>query len=354
MKPRLGLALLTTLLIGLIVLFSSTNLTRAQQKAAAPQWPEIKSYEEMKIPADNPMTAAKVELGKQLYYDKRLSGDGSRACYSCHLAEKGLTDGLPTALGAYNAKLPRSSPTLWNIGYHKEFYWDGRSSSLEAQAKAAWAGGNMGVSGKDGRPSMDDICKKLDAMEGYRKQFQEVFGSGCTPDNVVKALSAFERTIVANKSAWVRFREGNQKALNPAARRGWKVFSEVAQCTNCHDGVLLTDFQYHNIGIGWDATKQEFSDGGRANATKNDRDKGAFKTPTLLDIGESAPYFHNGSVATLEEAVDLMLGGGIDNPNLDRTNLKPRQLTPKQKADLLAFLRALSVPYAVKEPKLPQ
>ncbi len=354
MKPRLNLTLLAIVVAGIFALASATSWTSTQQKASAPQWPEIKSYEEMKIPADNPMTAAKVKLGKQLYYDKRLSGDGSRACYSCHLAEKGLTDGLPTAIGAYNAKLPRSSPTLWNIGYHKEFYWDGRSSSLEAQAKAAWAGGNMGAAGKDGKPSVEDICKKLDAMEGYRKQFQEVFGSGCTPDNVVKALSAFERTIVADKSAWVRFREGNQKAFRPAARRGWKVFSEVAQCTNCHDGVLLTDFQYHNIGIGWDAAKQEFSDGGRANATKNDHDKGAFKTPTLLDIGESAPFFHNGSVATLEEAVDLMLGGGIDNPSLDRTNLKPRQLTPKQKADLLAFLRALRVPYDVKEPQLPQ
>ena len=354
MKPRLGLALLTMVLSGLSVLLSVTSWTHAQQKAAASPWPELKSYEEMKIPADNPMTAVKVELGKQLYYDKRLSGDGSRACYSCHLAENGLTDGLPTAIGAYNLKLTRSSPTMWNIGYHKEFYWDGRAKSLEAQAKAAWAGGNMGAAGKDGKPSPEDICKKLDTIEGYRKQFQDVFGSGCTPDNASKALAAFMRTIVANNSDWVRFREGNQKALKPAARRGWKVFDEVAKCSNCHAGVLLTDFQYHNIGIGWDAAKKEFSDGGRANATKNDADKGAFKTPTLLDIAESAPYFHNGSVATLEEAVDLMLGGGIDNPNLDRKNLEPRQLTKKQKADLLAFLRALSVPYSVKEPQLPQ
>ncbi len=353
MKPRLGLALLTMVLTGLVVLLSITSGTYAQQKGPASPWPEIKSYEEMKIPADNPMAAAKVELGKQLYYDKRLSGDGSRACYSCHLAEKGLTDGLPTAIGAYNVKLTRSSPTMWNIGYHKEFYWDGRSKTLEAQAKAAWVGGNMGAAGKDGKPGPEDICKKLDAIEGYRKQFQEVFGSGCTPDNASKALAAFMRTIVANKSAWVRFREGNQKALSPAARRGWKVFDEVAKCTNCHAGVLLTDLQFHTVGSGWDAEKKEFTDPGRFNVTKDERHKGAFKTPTLLDIGESAPYFHNGSVATLEEAVDLMLSGGIPNPVGD-PNLEPRKLTPRQRADLLAFLRALNVPYDIKEPRLPQ
>jgi cytochrome c peroxidase len=321
---------------------------------AEPQWPEIKSYEAMKIPADNPMTAAKVELGKQLFYDARLSGDGSRSCYSCHLGEKGLTDGLPTAIGAYGVALPRSSPTLWNIGYHSEFYWDGRSKSLETQAKAAWSGGNMGATGKDGKPSMDDLCRKLDALAGYRRQFEAVFGGACTPDNVVKAISAFERTIVADRSAWVRFREGDEKAFSRAARRGWKVFSEKAQCTNCHDGVLLTDLQYHNIGIGWDETKKEFKDAGRSNATKNQRDRGAFKTPTLLDIAESAPYFHDGSVATLEEAVDFLLGGGRPNPNHDSANLEKRRLTKRERADLLAFLRALSVEYTVEPPQLPE
>lgn len=319
-----------------------------------PQWPELKLYEAMKIPADNPMSPAKVELGTQLFYDARLSGDGSRSCYSCHLAEKGLTDGLPTAVGAYGAQLPRSSPTLWNIGYHTAFYWDGRSPSLETQARAAWTGGNMGASGKDGRPSVDDICARLNKIEGYRNQFEAVFGQGCTPDNVVKAISAFERTIVANRSAWVRFREGDEKAFSRAARRGWKIFSEKAKCANCHDGVLLTDLQYHNIGVGWDEEKKEFKDPGRFNATKYERDRGAFQTPTLLDIAESTPYFHDGGVPTLEEAVDFMLGGGRPNPNHDRANLEPRRLTQKERADLLAFLRALSVDYTVTPPKLPE
>jgi cytochrome c peroxidase len=318
----------------------------------AVKWPEIKGYEAMQIPADNPMTPAKVELGKQLYYDTRLSGDGTRSCYSCHVKEKGLTDGLPTAVGAYEAKLTRSSPTMWNMGYHTEFYWDGRSKPLEAQVKAAWAGGNMGAAGKDGKPSTQEVCNRLQQIPGYAKQFQDVFGGACTPDNAAKALAAFIRTIVSTSenSAWIRFREGDESALSEEARRGWQVFSEKAKCTNCHDGLLLTDRQYHNVGIGM---KDKEPDPGRFKVTNEEKDKGAFKTPTLLDIAESAPYFHNGSVKTLEEAVDLMLGGGIKNPHLDTVNLKPVKLTKQERADLLAFLRALDVEYKIEEPKLP-
>ncbi len=341
--------------LALTALLGAAWLTGGRSAQAAPQaaqWPEIKSYEEMKIPADNPMTPAKVELGKQLYYDARLSGDGTRSCYSCHVQEKGLTDGKPVAVGAYEVKLTRSSPTMWNMGYHKEYYWDGRSQPLEAQVKAAWAGGNMGAAGKDGKPSTAEVCARLDKISVYAQQFQSVFGSGCTPDNAAKALAAFIRTIVSTSesSAWIRFREGNQRALPPAARRGWKIFSEKAKCTNCHDGVLLTDLQYHNVGIG---VNDKDPDLGRFRHTKNDKDKGAFKTPTLLDISKSAPYFHNGSAATLEEAVDTMLAGGIANSNLDTVNLKPAKLTPKERAELLAFLRSLNVNYAITEPKLP-
>jgi cytochrome c peroxidase len=322
------------------------GITEAQQA-----WPEIPNYEPMAVPADNPMTPAKVELGRQLYYDPRLSGDGTRSCYSCHLKENGLTDGKPTAIGAYDFKLTRSSPSLWNIGYHTEFYWDGRSKSMEAQAKAAWSGGNMGVSGKDGRPSMEDICKKLDAIEGYRRQFQAVFGGPCTPDNAMKAVAAFERTIVASDSAWVRFRGGDKKALSARAQRGYEIFKGKARCTNCHDGMLLTDMQYHNVGIGMKAEKPDM---GRFVVTKAERDTGAFKTPTLMDVARSAPYFHDGSVATLEEAVDLMLAGGLDNPHLDKANLRPPvKLSKQERADLLEFLRSLNANYSVQEPKLP-
>jgi cytochrome c peroxidase len=314
------------------------------------QPPSLPGFEAMRVPADNPMTQAKIDLGKMLYYDKRLSGDESRSCYSCHLEEHGLTDGKPTAIGAYETKLPRASPTLWNIGFHQAYYWDGRSPSLEGQAMAAWTGGNMGVTGKEGRPSAADIAAKLNAIPGYRGAFQKAFGGPATPENMMQAVSSFERTIVANNSAWVRFRSGDAGAFNEAAKRGWTIFSEKAKCTNCHDGLLLTDQEYHNVGIGMDAAKPDV---GRFAVTKNEKDTGAFKTPTLLDISQSAPYFHNGSVATLEEAVDLMLNGGKKNKYLDSTNLKPVKLTRAERDDLLAFLRALEVDYEVREPNLP-
>lgn len=312
--------------------------------------PPLPGYEAMTVPADNRMTQAKIDLGRMLYYDKRLSGDGTRSCYSCHLKENGLTDGKPTAIGAYEAKLPRSSPTLWNIGYHSALYWDGRSASLEKQAMAAWTGGNMGVSGKDGRPSTAEIAAKLNQIPGYVTAFQKAFGGPATPDNIVQAIATFERTIVSSNSAWIRFRSGDQSAFSDAAKRGWQIFSEKAKCTNCHDGLLLTDQEYHNVGIGMDAPKPDV---GRFTVTKDEKDTGAFKTPTLLDISKSAPYFHNGSVATLEEAVDIMVNGGKKNKHLDTVNLKPAKLTEAEKDALLAFLRSLDAEYAITEPVLP-
>ena len=349
--------ILIAIIIALILAAAGAWYVRRQpaEKAEAPvSWPEIRGYAKMVIPPDNPMTRAKVELGRQLYYDTRMSGDGSRSCYSCHLAEHGLTDGRPLAVGAYEFQLPRRSPVLWNIGYHSEFYWDGRSPLLEKQGMAAWTGGNMGVSGKDGRPSTADICAKFVAVEGYRQQFSDVFGAeGCTPENAMKAVAAFERTIVTTteNSPWIRFREGDESALSVAARRGYDVFTSKAKCTNCHDGLLLTDLQFHNAGIGM---KAKTPDVGRFKVSNVEKDTGAFKTPTLLDISKSAPYFHDGSVKTLEEAVDLMLAGGLKNKYLDTVNLKPVKLTKEDRADLLAFLRALDVDYTVATPTLPQ
>ena len=318
-----------------------------------PEWPQLSGYAPMEIPADNPLAVAKVSLGKQLYYDQRLSGDGDRSCYGCHLAEHGLTDGKPVAVGAFDKVLTRSSPTMWNVGYYPEFYWDGRSSALEKQVVGAWSGGNMGASGKDGVPGMAEICERLNEIAGYREQFETVFGAPANVDNVAKAVASFMRTIVASESRWMRFRGGDEQAFSEQEKRGYEIFSEVAKCTNCHDGLLLTDLQYHNVGIGMDA---ESPDLGRAAVSGEETDNGAFKTPTLLDISKSAPYFHDGSVATLEEAVDLMLDGGSPNPWLDITNLqetKEAELAAEQRDDLLAFMRALDVEYTVPPPQLP-
>jgi cytochrome c peroxidase len=304
---------------------------------------QLTTYEPMQIPADNPLTQEKVGLGRELFFDERLSGDGSRSCYSCHLCEKGLTDGLPKAVGAYNKQLPRSSPTLWNVGYYKEFYWDGRSPSLEKQAMAAWTGGNQGA-------KADEIVVKLNTLQGYRAQFQKVFSSDATPDNVVKAIAAFERTIISGNTAWDRWKAGDTTAINQSAWRGWNIFQAI-KCNNCHDGVLLTDQQYHNVGIGMD---QKDPDVGRFKVTNKPEDLGAFKTPTLRDIARTAPYFHDGSVKTLEEAVDLMLAGGKPNEHLDKKNLEKHNILPEQREDLLNFLRSLTVDCTLSKPALPQ
>jgi cytochrome c peroxidase len=303
----------------------------------------LAGYEAMTVPADNAMSPEKVALGRELFFDTRLSGDGSRSCYSCHVCEKGLTDGLPKSVGAFSKQLPRNSPTLWNIGYHREFYWDGRSPSLEKQAMAAWTGANMGA-------KADDIARKLNALEGYREQFHKVFGGDATADRVVKALTAFERTIIGGDTAWDRFRAGNGSAISDSAKRGEQVFKD-AKCDNCHQGLLFLDQQYHNVGIGMD---QKEPDPGRFKVTNKPEDTGAFKTPTLRDIAKSAPYFHDGSTATLEEAIDIMLGGGKPNAHLDKKNLQKHAISKQQRDDLLAFLRSLTVDCKLSKPPLPQ
>src|ERR1051326_1273838 len=202
MNRKIRLCLITlTLLIAAITFIvgcgrNTTPISGTFTPETQPLPTELAGYEPMTIPADNPMTPEKVALGRQLFFDERLSIDGSRSCYSCHVCEHGLTDGLPKAIGAGNRQLTRSSPTLWNIGYHKEFYWDGRSNSLEAQALAAWKGANMGVGDKTA-----DIVAKINAFQGYKAQFQKVFHSDATPENMMKAIAAYERTIIGGNTA---------------------------------------------------------------------------------------------------------------------------------------------------------
>jgi cytochrome c peroxidase len=297
------------------------------------------------VPADNPITPEKVALGRQLYYDARLSADGTRSCYSCHVCEHGLTDGKPVAEGALGKVLTRSSPSLWNIAYHTELYWDGRSPSLEKQGMAAWTGGNMSA-----KP--EEIVPKLNAIEGYRTQFQNVFGSDATADNIFQAIAAYERTyLFCSDTPYDRWQAGDASAVSDAAKRGAELFVAKAGCGNCHSGSLFTDMKYHNVGIGMDKPEPDV---GRSKISNADADRGAFKTPSLRDVSRSAPYFHDGSVATLEEAVDFMVGGGRDNPNLDRTNLKKVDLTQEEKADLIEFLKALDCPCGLEAPELPQ
>jgi cytochrome c peroxidase len=320
----------------------------ASVAAQAVQWPSLARYEAMAIPPDNPMTPPKVQLGRQLFFDPRLSGDGTTACASCHQPEHGFTNGRPQPTPPPGAPSRRACPTLWNVGYQQAFFWEGSAPTLERAVAGMWRFGL--APGNEGQAGVADVAARLNGIPGYRAAFEHVFGDEATVENVPRALAAFLRTLVANRSAWVRFREGDRDALSPSARRGWEVFDGKGRCTTCHNGLLLTDLQYHNVGIGMQAQKPGL---GRFGISRNERDRGAFKTPPLLNASRSAPYFHDGSVATLEEAVDLMAGGGLPNPHRDAA-LQPVGLTGAERASLLAFLRELTVDYETARPDLPQ
>jgi cytochrome c peroxidase len=263
--------------------------------------------------------------------------------------EKGLTDGLALGKGAFGKPLTRSAPTLWNIGYHAEWYWDGRSKALEGQALAAWKLANMGGKDKDKDEINAAILAKLNAA--YKDQFQKVFGGPANEKQIAQALATFMRTIISKTTPFDAWQKGDEKAVSDAAKRGYAAFQK-AKCTNCHVGFLLTDLQFHNVGIGLKDGKP--SDVGRFKVTNIVKDTGAFKTPTLRDIARTAPYFHDGSVATLEEAVKLMVAGGNDNPFLDKTNLLKADITAAEQADLVEFLKSLTETARIPEPKLPQ
>jgi cytochrome c peroxidase len=303
----------------------------------------LAGYQAMEIPADNPLTPEKAALGRQLWYDTRLSGDGKLSCYSCHVCEKGLTDGVALNKGAFGKALTRSAPTMWNVGYHWALYWDGRSPTLEKQALAAWKGANMGAT------EPEKIAAQLNAIPGYAEQFSKVFGGPATPDNVAMALASHMRTIVGGHTPFDRWQAGDASAVSDGAKRGFEVFNKSG-CNTCHAGLLFTDMQFHNVGIGMDKTEPDL---GRFKVSNLEQDKGAFKTPTLRDIAQSAPYFHDGSVPTLEQAVDLMLAGGRPNPWLAKDKLKPVLLPAQERMDLIEFLRTLDEACDMPAPPLP-
>jgi cytochrome c peroxidase len=334
----------------------------AEEQAVAPTEapkealpPAPSEFPPMQVPEDNPQTAAKIALGHQLFFDARLSVDGSRACYSCHQNEHGNGGETATAIGAGDKPLTRHSPVIWNTGYFQAFYWDGRAGSLEAQAKGAWGGGNMGV----GKENLVKKATAIGKIPGYQKQFKAVFPEeGATPDTIAKAISAYERTLICRNTQYDRYAAGEVGALTEEQKAGWGVFMGKGQCAVCHTPPLFSSAMgvpngiYYNVGIGTAGKAKEEVDPGRAKVTGNDADWAAFKVPSLRNVAKSAPYFHDGSVATLEEAVKLMATGGIDNPNKTAL-MEDRGLTEAELASLVAFLGALDCTGKLEQPELP-
>ncbi len=315
-----------------------------------------------RVPASNPMTKGKVELGKKLYFDPRVSKNGTVSCATCHNPEKGWTDNEPTSAGIDGQRGGRNSPTVINSAYQAVQFWDGRASSLEAQAQ-----GPIQNKIEMGDQSYKDIIERLRTIPGYVEQFKAVFGADVTLDGMAKAIASFERTALSGSSPYDKYNKANSdeapkdlKALSDSAKRGLVLFGltlnpdddfktdvvrKKANCTSCHIGFNFTDDKYHNLGVGYHADNGKFDDLGRfviaPIGDKQPSDVGAFKTPTLRDIERTFPYMHDGSMKTLEEVVDHYDKGGNANPHLDKDML-PLKLTAEEKKDLIEFMKALT------------
>lgn len=284
-------------------------------------------------PKDNPYTPEKAELGKLLYFDKRLSADNSVSCATCHSPKFGYTDGGAVSTGIRGQKGGRSAPTVINRAYSLNQFWDGRAPTLEEQAKGPIQNEiEMGM-------THANVVEKLRKVPGYRAQFKKVFGTeDFTIDHMAMAIATFERTVLSGNSPYDRYQAGKKSAMTASQVRGLDIYLNKAKCDACHEGVNFTSNSYHNLGVGSDKPKPDV---GRFEVTKNDADWGTFKTPTLRDIERTGPYMHDGSLKTLEEVVDFYDKGGIKNKNLDE-KLKPLKLTDQDKKDLVAFLKALN------------
>jgi cytochrome c peroxidase len=298
------------------------------------------------VPSTNLNYAAKIELGKQLYFDGRLSKNGAISCAFCHNPGTGWADPRQTSIGIGGGLGGRQAPTVLNTAFNHLQFWDGRARSLEEQAIGPIHNPiEMGE-------THENVVAKLNKIKGYQRQFRAVFGTDVSLQGIAEAIAAYERTVISTDSPFDKYIAGDSKAMDEAAVRGMALFKGKARCVLCHSGPNFTDNQFHNLGVPQVGPMKE--DLGRYYVTKAEKDRGAFKTPTLRSIAETAPYMHDGAFKTLEEVVDFLNAGGGANPNLSAM-VKPLNLTAEEKADLIAFLKALTgEPIKVALPKLPK
>jgi cytochrome c peroxidase len=291
-----------------------------------------------------PPTPERVRLGRWLFYDKRLSGDNTISCSSCHRPENAFSEPTPVSSGIKNQRGGRKAPSFVNqaVTLYPHFFWDGRAGSLEDQALGPIANPiEMGN-------SHQTMVATLTKIPGYAPYFQEAFGSPeITKERVAKAIADYERTRMSGNSPWDRWRYNrDERAISAQAKQGHELFQGKANCAQCHLGNNFTDGQFHNLGVGWLPEKKSFADEGRWAISKDlgeqggPGDRGAFKTPTVREVTKHAPYMHDGSIATLREVVELYNKGGEKNPWLD-PKVKPLMLTDQEIDALVAFMQAL-------------
>jgi cytochrome c peroxidase len=287
---------------------------------------------------------ARVRLGRWLFYDARLSTDGSISCATCHRPEHGFSEPAAVSTGVRGRKGIRKTPSLlnqsvslaWHMSGRAFFAWDGRAGSLEEQIGFALA------NPLEMANAPRAMTQRLAAVRGYRSYFKEAFGTEEVTDaRVAQAIADYVRTRVSGNSAYDRFNAGDNNALSPSARLGDQLFFEKARCGSCHLGENFTGGGFHNLGIGWDAAKQSYRDEGRFLVTKNPRDRGAFKVPGLRDVSRRAPYMHDGSLATLRDVVQFYNRGRGGSPNASLRMKEPLGLTDAEVTALVSFLQSL-------------
>jgi cytochrome c peroxidase len=271
----------------------------------------------MPVPESNPLTRDKIETGRKLFFDKRLSRDGTLSCASCHDPRRAFSDGRSVARGINGSEGTRNAPALINRGYGSSFFWDGRAQLLEQQAV---------------QPITNPIELGLTEQDLERR-------IGMKAADVSAALASYVRTIRSGDSRFDRYAAGQTNALSALEKTGLRIFRGKGGCTACHIGPNLTDEQFHNTGVAW--RDGRLADQGRFAVSSRERDRGAFKTPTLREVARTAPYMHDGSLATLEDVVDFYSDGGRPNPYLD-PEIRPRNLTAEEKRAVAAFLRSLT------------
>ena len=294
-------------------------------------------------PADNPITAEKIALGRRLFFDPILSHDNTVACASCHRPEAAFASNDKVAIGIAGRKGKRNAPTILNRGYGEIFSWDGRAKSLEDQVSAPLTNEN-----ELGNPSVESVVARLKTQPEYVRQFNQVFESGSgdssasaavNAENLARAIATFQRVLVYGETGVDRFRASEYSALSREARQGMWIFESRGMCWKCHSGENFSDEQFHNTGVGYG---QPDRDVGRFEITQNESDRFKFKTPTLRAVALTAPYMHDGSQATLKDVVEFYnRGGAPEDPALD-ADMKPLHLSEVEIGYLVEFLKAMS------------
>jgi cytochrome c peroxidase len=322
------------------------------------------------IPPDNPQSAEKIALGQKLFFDGRLSVDGTVACSTCHDPARAFTDGRPTSMGVQGRIGQRNAPTILNALFNKTQFWDGRAKTLEEQAALP-----IVSSVEMGQPSLDAAVTRIAAIDEYQKAFQRIFGRPANGPDLVRAIASYERTQLSFNSPFDHFVAGDKTAIDAAAMRGWEIFNTRGRCNKCHalteekrDFTNFMDNDFHNIGIGivrhnvvalarqaeqlvnsgdvaaidQAALQTDMSALGRFLITKKESDIASFKTPNLRNVLVTGPYFHDGSQETLWDVMDhYNKGAGLQNPYLD-TDIQPLALSEGDIDDVVAFMASLT------------